>query len=247
MRRDELGIRAAGLRHVIYDGVDLADWFEVTALDAPAFAPVTPVTSEVPGKAGVHYHSARTGSIEITLRLMARADRDDPADVLEMWRTLKPLLLKDEPKPLHLDSERYYLAMVTGDFPLEFIGARGAVDVTFTCFDPRLYGAEHVVELEAGTNRLLVLSGDDTWPTIRIRDARGPLTVKDEDTARMVVVPGAGEAEVTIDMEGCKVSSGLGYLPVDVSLTDFFPLRAGSEAHINVSAGSGTLTYREVY
>lgn len=247
MAIDEQGRRAVGLQHVVFAGVDLSDYFEVMEVQAPAFGKITANTSEVPGKAGAHYHSKQEDSIEIVLRMMARADDENPASVIERWRGLKPLLIHDEPERLYFNSERYYKALVTGDFGLSFMGPRGAVDVTFTCFDPRLFGETHTHALKAGENRFFVRSGSDVWPIIRISGAGRNLRVRNQATYDQVLVPDSGEAEVTIDMENCKVASGLGYLPVDLSVSDFFTLAANEEACISVSSGEGTVEYTEVY
>lgn len=247
MAIDEQGRRAVGLQHVVFAGIDLSDHFEVMEVQAPAFGSITANTSDVPGKAGVHFHSKDEGPIEIVLRMMARADDENPASVIERWRGLKPLLVHDEPERLHLDSERYYKALVTGDFGLSFMGPRGAVDVTFTCFDPRLFGETHVHALKAGENRLYVRSGSDVWPTVKVTGASPNLQVRNQATYDQVLIPDSGEAEITIDMENCKVASGLGFLPVDLSVSDFFQLRANEEACIYLSSGEGTVEYTEVY
>lgn len=246
MRLDSGRRRADGYEHVVFDGVDLNDYFEVVGVQAPAFPPVEPITTAIPGKAGEHYYSRRVGSREVTLRLMALADKSSPLSVIQRWRELTPLITHGEPKRLYLDDEMYLNAMLTGETPLEFLGKRGAVEVTFTAFDPYYHGQWHELPLEAGDNTFQVISQCETWPIIRVSGASAPLRVRDNATYNEVRVPATGSATIEIRMEEMKVFSGSNYVPVDIQYTDFFPLIPQEEdTTIWLSSGTGTLSYEE--
>lgn len=245
-RFDEGRIRSSGHDHVIFDGVDLNDHFEIAAVATSAFPSVEPVTANVPGKAGVHYYSRNLGARVVTLTLTARADEDDPFDVIQRWRELSPLLAHDEPRRLYLDDEWYLNAMLTGETPIEFAGDRGRVEVELTAFDPRFHGRTHEVDLAAGDNKFFVTSYTDVWPVITVRGARAPLRVQNKDTADEVRVPTVGSLPVEIRMEDMKCYSGSNYVPVDIQYTDFFTLPPNREATIWLESGTGTLTYEEL-
>lgn len=245
-RFDEGRIRSSGHDHVIFDGVDLNDHFEVAGVSTSALPSVEPVTANVPGKAGVHYYSRNLGARTVSLTLMARAGTDDPFDVIQRWRELSPLLAHDEPRRLYLDDEWYLDAMLTGETPIEFAGERGRVEVQLTAFDPRFHGRTHEIELKPGDNTFYVVSYSDVWPTITVTGAQSPLRVQNRTSADEVRVPAVGELPVQIRMEDMKCFSGSNYVPVDIQYTDFFSLPANQEATIWLSSGTGTLTYQEL-
>lgn len=245
MRYDEGSLRASGHDHIIYDGVDLNSYFEVTSFGLEALPPVEPITTQIPGKAGQHYYSRQVGARTITLRLMAKADSSDPLRVAERWRELSPLINKDEPRRLYLDSEMYVDALLTGETSIEFFGERGAVELTFSAFDPYFHGREHTVALKAGDNTFMVVSQCEVWPVVTVTGATAPLRVQNKTTADEVRVPAVGGLPIKIDMENMKAYSGSNYVPVDIEHTDFYSLPANELATIWLSSGSGTLTYEE--
>lgn len=246
MRYDEGRLRATGHDHVIFDGVDLNDHFEIVAVSTSAYPAVEAVTATVPGMAGLHYYSRSVGAREVTLTLRAVADAPDPFDVIRRWRELSPLLAHDEPRRLYLDDEWYLNAMLTGETPIEFAGDRGSVEVAFTAFDPRFHGRTHEVELTAGDNTFFVVSHTDVWPVITVTGASPPLSVKNTATEDEVRIPTVGGLPVRILMEDMRCYSGSNYVPVDIQYTDFYSLPANQEATIRLSSGTGTLTYEEL-
>lgn len=247
MRFDGGRMRAEGHEHVVFDGIDLNDHFEITGIQAPVFPAIEAITTKVPGRAGEHYYSASVGVRVVTMTLYARADSDDPFSVIRRWRELSPTLLRDEPRPLYLDDDWYLMAMLTGETPIEFTGERGRVEVEFTAFDPRYFGPVHEIPLKAGANTFLVQSNIEVWPTIRVTGASSPLDVKNALTEDMVRIPAVGAyLPVEIRMEEMKTYSGSNYVPVDIQYTDFFSLPPFQEATIELSSGSGTLTYQEL-
>lgn len=245
MKYDSGRYRGVGHAYIVYDGIDLNDFFEVVGIGAPVSPTIEPITTTIPGKAGQHYYGRRVGALNLTFRLYARANEADHASVIQRWRELKPLIVKPEPKRLYVDDEMYLMAMLTGDTELEFLDERGAVEVTFTAFDPTYHGREHVIELKEGKNSFWVVSLDEVWPVIRVTGAQAPLQVRDNTTYKEVRVPAVGSATIEIRMEDGKVFANSNYVPVDMQYTDFFSLPPNEDAEIYLSSGSGTLTYEE--
>lgn len=245
MRFDEGRFRANGRPHIVYDGVDLNDYFEISNFAASVLPNVEAVTTTIPNRAGAHYYGRRVGVREVTFRVTARADEPDPVSVIQTWRTLVPLIAKGEPRRLYLDDDMYLEAMLTGETPLEFIGERGAVDVTFTAFDPYFHGREHEIPLVTGDNSFRVVSLAEVWPVIRVTGASAPLRVQNKTTYEEVRVPAVGSAEIEIRMEDGKVLSGGNYVPADIQHTDFWSLPSQEDATVWLSSGHGTLTYEE--
>lgn len=242
---DEGRYRATGHPHIVYDGIDLNDYFEVVSLGGSVLPTVEAVTATVPNKAGQHYYGRRVGARTVTFRLMALAEESDPASVMQAWRDLAPFLNKDEPRPLYIDDEMYLNAVLTGETALEFYGDRGAVEVTFTAFDPYFHGRNHEIALAAGDTSFRVVSLAEVWPYITVTGARAPLRVQNKDTAEEVRVPAVGSAKIEIDMENGKVYSNGNYVPADMQYTDFFSLPPEADVTIWLESGSGTLTYEE--
>lgn len=245
MYYDEGSYRAIGHPHIVYDGIDLNDYFEVVGLGGSVIPSVEAVTATIPNRAGAHYYSRRVGSREVSFRLMARADEPGPVPVIQAWRELAPLINKEEPKRLYIDDEMYLNAVLTGDTALEFVGDRGAVDVTFTAFDPYYHGRVHEIPLATGDNEFHVVSLAEVWPVVRVTGGTSPLQVRYEKTYEEVRVPAVGSAEIEIQMEDGKVFSGANYVPADMQYTDFFSLPPDEDVTVWLSSGSGTLTYEE--
>lgn len=245
MYYDERRLRANGQDHVIYDGVDLNDYFEVTAFGFNVTPSISAVTATVPDKPGEHFYSRQIGVRKGTIRLTARADDEGPLNVIDKWLQLAPLISKDSPRPLYLDSDKYLNAMLVGETPIEFIGERGSVELSFTAFDPYFHGKEHVIPLETGDNAFLVTSVCEVYPVIRVTGADSPLSVRYNETYDTVRIPTVGSAEIEINMDEMKCYSGGNFVPVDIEVTDFFTLPPGKEATVWLSSGTGTLTYEE--
>ena len=244
-RYSEGRFRAVGLPYVIYDGLDLNDYFEIVDVGTSAQPNIETNTATIPGVPGEHYYSRQLGPREVNLRLMARADFNDRPSVIQTWRSLAPLISKDVPKPLYLDDEMYLLAVLTGSTELEFLDDRGAVDVTFTAYDPYYHGRIHEIELKAGETDFRVSSLAEVWPVIKVKGATGTLRVEHVQSGDAVVVPNPGEAEIEIRTEYGRVERSGAYVPVDLAQTDYFSLPPSSDVTISLSSGSGVLVYEE--
>lgn len=238
--------RGREAKNIVFDGVNLNDYFEVTSLGFDALPSITAVTTDIPGKPGEYYFSRNIGTRTGTLQLSALADDSSPMSVIEKWRELGPLINKSEPRPLYLGNDKYINVMITGETPLEFFGERGLVELKLTAYDPYFHGKTHTVPLVTGDNTFRVLSQCEVWPKISITGAQAPLRVRRKSTYDEVRVPTVGSAKIEIDMENMKVYSGGNYVPVDIQYTDFFSLSPGEVETINLSSGTGTLEYEEL-
>ena len=74
-----------------------------------------------------------------------------------------------------------------------------------------------------------------------------PYTDEEGYTGEMVRVAGLTQATVLrIDMANYRCTVNGNYKPADISVTDFWPLEPGT-ATLQLSGGSGTMTYEERY
>lgn len=243
--RYKLGqLDATGHEHVTFGDTNLSSVFEVLSVTMDAIPSIEPATVRVPGRAGSHYYGREIGDRVLTIRLSLHAHSRDPLDVFREWRQVSPALWRQETQRLYLDEGMYLNAMVTGEFPLEFLGPRGVVDVQFTCYDPYFHGRDMEVPLEAGDNEFMVVSQCETWPTIEVTGASGSVSVTDKGTGQKVVVPGTDHA--TIHMETMRATVDGAFKPVDMTQTDFFPLSPEEITTVSLASGEGVLRYQEL-
>lgn len=237
-----------GHKSIIYDGVNLADYFDITDVVASPFPARTPNVRKVPGKAGVHFHSVEEGERVVTMKMSLLAERRNRWSTYQAWERCVDILLKDEPKELYLEDERYLLTMALNASEIERLGYRGVSDVSWTAFDPYFYGHLNSLALKTGENKLFVHGDAEVHPLIEVTGVSGALTVTDNASGDKVVIPSVGNstAKVLIDPQNLRCTVNGSYLPVDLDRTDYFVLKPGT-ASVTLSAGSGTLTYREKF
>lgn len=235
-----------GAQNVIYDGVNLSDYFNITEYTIAPFPAREVKSVQVPGKAGTTFVGVTDGERTITLKMSIRGQKRDAISLHDQWMLLNPLLLKDSPRPLYLRPDRFINAIVTDGGDLERKGVRAVSDVNFTANDPYFYGAEHVTALEEGENTFVVLGEEEIVPVFQITGVSGALELTNVATGEKIVIPSVATAEtvVKIDLARRRCTADDEYLPVDIDKTDFFKMGSG-EMTLNLSAGTGTLTYRE--
>ena len=234
-----------GCPGIVYDGVNLSDIFEVHDISIPMLPPIEAVVQEMAGRPGAYFQSRKVQTREITMKLGLNAGSRCPIDIYHAWRERAGMLAKTEPRKLQLKEDRYIWAMLTGESGIENLGYRGVAELTFSCFDPFFYGAEHIEPLSAGTNAVRIEGGVAAFPVFTVTPSGSSVTVQNADTGEKAKVDGltSGTA-VTIDMAAYRCTVNGHYKACDITVTDFWPLDPG-DASIAVTGGSGTMTYRE--
>lgn len=232
---------------IAYDGVALSDYFIVCGLDMPAFPNIDTSSLAVDGKPGEWFTNRKIGTREIVVRLAMMTDRADRVDIMEEWLSLTPKLLKDEPKMLELGNGYYVNAIITGTSAITETMNWSKADITFKCFDPYVYGDTHEVPIHAGENTIYVKGTCSIRPVYNILGTDETVTLENDDTGKRTVIHGmVPDAPLVIYMEDYRCTARGYYKAADPSVSDFWPLTPGVN-HINLSSGSGTLTYKERY
>lgn len=233
--------------HVLYDGVNLSDHFDINVINPDPMPEMEAVTTKIPGKAGLHFCSRDIGQRTITLDLSVKGFKRDPFLVSNAWSLVAKYLLKDEPKPLALGDGREINALPLSAGELRRLGKRGVSTVTFTAFDPFFYGQEYEIKLKTGSNTFYVYGDYEVYPVIELTGTSGAISLTNNATGEVVRIPSVGNstAKVVIDMGKMKCTRNGDYLAVDLGVSEFYSLQPG-DVDLRLSAGSGTLKYREV-
>ena len=233
-----------GVQGIIYDGVDLTQYFQVVDFSTSLLPTIKATTQELAQRPGAYFASRKIGTRTISLKLKADMETRDPVVAYRELRELTGLFLKDEPKKLQLDEEAYCWALVTGDTKIDTQAYTGVFPVTFTCFDPFFYGREHTVQM-SGTKAFDVQGGLNVYPVLELTASSSTVKVTNQATGEFVSVPDLRSGvSVVIDM-GKQLATANGYFaPVDL-LSDFFSIEG--QAQVKVEGCSGTLSYRERY
>ncbi len=233
-----------GCTSLVYDGVNLADTFEVVSISLPLLPTLTAVTMDAADRPGLYFASRKVGTRTVKVRLRLDAESRCPLDIFQAWSSVSEQVCKSEPRPLHIGEGRHVNAMLTGETQIEDKGHSGEVELTFTCFDPYVYGQEHEAHL-SGTTTVSVSGGAYVFPVLDIEATSTTVKVANADTGDYVRVPNVSVgAKLSMDMERQTVVNALGeYVPVDL-MSDFFPLPVG-DTPVKVDGCTATLRYRE--
>lgn len=233
-----------GCTKLVYDGVNLADTFEVVDISLPLLPTMTAVTLAAADRPGLYFASRKVGTRTVKVKLRLDAESRCPLDVFEAWSSVSNQVCKSEPKPLHIGEGRYVNAMLTGETPIEVKGHSGEVELEFTCFDPYVYGEEHTAEL-SGTTTVSVSGNASVYPTLEVQATSSVVKITNETTGDYVRIPDVSSGKsMSIDMERQTVTDALGeYVPVDL-MSDFFNLPVG-DTSLKMEGCTATLTYRE--
>lgn len=241
------GFIKIGAQDIRYDGVNLSHYFDITDVAMQPFPEIEVKSTKIPGKAGTHFNDREIGERTLTLKMSIRGFDRNKIHIYQFWRELVPLLLKPEPRPMTLDEHKQINVIARSATEIERLGTRGISDIEFVANDPFFYGEEHEIELSRSTH-FSVLGGYEVLPTIEITGVSGELIVTNEKTGDRIRIPSVASdgAKVVVDMERNRCTINGEYLPVDMSVTDYFGLPLG-EAVVGISKGSGILKYKERY
>lgn len=234
-------------QNIIYDGVCLSDYFDITKPYIQPMPDITVSYADVPGMVGSHFGSTNYGTRRISLTLSAKGMTHNPLMVNDFIRNLLALVVKSEPKPMQLDSSFTIWAVISNVGDIERIGRRGVVTVEFVACDPFFYGAVNTVDVNEGDNTIYVSGNYPVWPVIELTgvDPSQPLIASNTDTGDKVYIPEVSDnVTVSIDMEHRRCTSNGYFLAVSPEHTDFFNLQPGYNT-VRISSGRGSVSYRE--
>ena len=243
-----LNYSRTGASGLIYDGHNLSDTFQIVDVSIPLLPTIEAVTHELAQRPGSYFASRKVGTREIKVKLRLDAETRDPMGIFHAWREVSGIFNKKEPRKLYLNEEKYCNALLVGESQLTDEAYYGVVELTFVCFDPYFYGAEHVIALTNNSTSMFDVKGGDgiaAYPKLELTATTTSVTVTNMVTGDYVTVPNtANGSSVKIDMERQIATIGNAYAPVNL-LSDFFGVEGA--AQVKVVGASGTLKYEERY
>jgi len=184
-----------------FDGHDLDSLFVVSEVER-GLAPWEPTLVDVPGRHGSLLAATRATAVTVTATLYARAATREGRQT--SMRTLASWLAVDGARQLVLGDEGGLrrMAVPTDTAPLSQWIDADAVQVTFVCPDPRLWG-EHGTATVSTTATVTVGGTAPTAPTIRATAAQagdgGFWRLADETGACVYVELGSGTHAIDAD------------------------------------------------
>ncbi len=233
----------AGCTGLVFDGVNVSDYFQIVDVSIPLLPSFEAVTHELAQRPGSYFERCNIGTREVKVKLRLDAETRDPMGIFRAWRELSSIFSKTEPCKLQLGEERYCWAMMTGETEIENEAYYGVVEFTFTCFDPYFYGTGHEIALSDGSTASFAVQGIETYPALELTATGTSVTVTNTVTGDYVLVPDtASGASGEIDMETQTATIGGEYAPVYL-LSDFFAIEG--DAGVKVAGANGTLKYTE--
>lgn len=239
-------LERVGYKELIFDGVRLSDYFVVRSLNMPLLPTIEANTLQVDGKPGAYYMSRSIGTRDVMVGLGILNDTRSKKEIIKAWIDLSDKLDKEHVCKLEIGNGLYVNAALVGDTATTTNGRWSIVDVTFRCFDPYIYGREHTEQIATGLNAIRVISKAKTYPKFELSGATD-ITLTNNNTGDRIRVPGLiASQKLTIDMANHVCKIGETYKAADPTVSDFWPI-AGGDITLNLSAGSGTMTYREAY
>lgn len=231
-----------GNDHVMYGGVDLSRWANVT-YDRSIMPETSVDVIDVPGGVS-RLKSVSLKPLEVTARLRLTVGSDD--DLADVRHAVASVLMSTEAKALVLpdDPSRYLMAVVSGTSDLDSLFRTGMAEVKFLAPDPVAYGTHHEVTLS--TRNMLRVGGN--------RPARATITatpgsgswwkVTNYGTGEFVQITATfdGTQVVVVDMDAQRAT--LNGSDVAVTLgSDFWSM--DGTADVRLSSGSGTIEWDE--
>lgn len=235
-----------GHNFVVYDGVNLSDHFIVRTFDMPLLPNIDANTLLIDGKPGEWFASRRIGTRDIIIGLGLLNDTRKREDALANWFVLSDRIAKNKVAKMELGHGFYVWAMFVGESLIESNGKWSIVELTFRCFDPFIYGESHRLELKAGNNTINILGSNATYPLFEVSGA-STTTITNNNTGdkfRVENIPSGQTLVVDMATHSCKANDV--YVPIDLTVSDFWSVEPGNVT-INLSSGSGIMTYNEVF
>lgn len=187
---------------VVFDGHVLTDYFLVGNPELPMPSP-TASMRDVAGMDGAVPDGQRLQQVELAVTVSAWEDsRSDRRALMSMlWQWLRV----DEPKPLQIGDEPYWLAIPSGGGDMEHFANADAVEVRFVAADPVRYGTTRSAAIPSGGSVSIHVGGNyPTRPRITavaaVRASNGLWGIRlDDGDYSNVSIPPASAPAVVID------------------------------------------------
>lgn len=237
---------AVGATGLYYDGVDLTQTFQLVDIDISVLPTITAKTLDLAQRAGSYFVAREVGERLITVTLRLDANTRDPMAIYKEWRSVSSKLSKTEPKQLRFNETSYCYALLVGDTFIEDEAYYGDVELTFKCFDPYIYGAEHTENLSNNTAKSITVAGTEpAFPVLTLTASATSVTITNVTTGDYISIPDTSNgASIVVDMEKQLTKVGNVYAPIYLS-SRYFSI-VGTQS-VKVAGASGTLVYRERY
>lgn len=233
---------------VTFNGYELTGKFIVSDLQR-VFMQRSAHSIEVDGRDGAIYTNTTLDPIEITMTATYAGAHGEISDA---FRELAAALNVQEEKPFAIsdDGGKYYLAIPSGGSMERWIGAEQA-ELTFSVFDPRMYGETKTVTVPSGGQLEFQVSGNVyTYPTIEASATRDSSTnqwrLRLDSADYLAIDTGSGAArKIVADCEHRTLTvAGAAALPTLSS--DWLVFTPGKHTIINdLGSGAATITYTE--
>lgn len=239
-----LNYSRTGASGLVYDGQNLSDIFQIVDVSIPLLPTIEAVTHDLAQRPGSYFALRKVGTREIKVKLRLDAETRNPMGIFQAWREVSSIFNRTEPRPLHLDEDRFCNALLVGESQIENKAYYGLVELSFICFDPYFYGAEHALEIATGNTKTVNPQGNcASFPTIRATASGTTCTVRNNTTGEYVELRDMTSGTAfEIDMERQIATVGSAFRPVTL-LSDFFSIKPGDSVYF--SNMSGTVIWRD--
>ena len=242
-----LNLSNIGHNFLVYDGVNLSDFFVVRTFDMPLLPSIEAASIAIDGKAGEWFASRKVQTRDIVIGLGTLNETKNRKDIMAAWFNLSDKLAKDKVCKLEIGNGLYVNALLIGDTSINTDGKWSIVNVTFRCFDPYIYGKEYTETLKSGTTTINVKGKCSTFPVINLTASSSTVLLTDLDTGDRIRYTGmASGTKIVVDMANYKSTVNGVYKAADLTVSDFWPLHTGDN-RLQLTGATGSLTYREMY
>lgn len=146
---------------LVFNGVDLEQVFEVASVEVQATPTVSVEERPLSGD-GAALVGRRLEPLDIAVTVRIATDSIDPRDIQETFAVAVAGLHTEEPQPLYLTTDRYRMAILSGETPLEFATYSAQCTLTFRCLDPVAYGDLRTLTVPSGGSLSFEVGG--TYP-----------------------------------------------------------------------------------
>lgn len=244
-----IGINKVGDYHLVYDGEPLSDHFIIKNVELSLLPNIDAITVTVDGRPGAWFSERKIETRKIIVNAAIMNDNRSRIDMMEKWMLQSDILAKNEECKLELGGGYYVNAILIGETPIKREnGYWSEVVLNFVCYDPYIYGLEHVDIINTGISSIMIDGKQPIYPVFDIEGLNSTASFKitNEISRKTVSVLSNYENSIKVDNENyICTKKGDVFVPVE-PITEFFTLSPGYNV-INLSAGSGTMTYRERY
>ncbi|MBR0403778.1 MAG: phage tail family protein [Eggerthellaceae bacterium] len=236
----------------IFGSIELTERFEVKGIEMPAIASSTVDVRSVPGMDGGVLVSNDLDPLEIKVTCRLTTDTIDPREVQQAWADAVARIRRAGTQALYLTPDRFRMAVLAGETPLEYANYSATGELTFLCADPVAYGREREITVPSGGSVTFHVDGTyPTAPTIAaasaVRDGTALVWRLRLDGGAYIAVETGSASARKVDADCarrvCKVADAV-KLPTLES--DWIVLEPGSHTlQMDKGTGAATVTYRE--